>query len=192
LTDAEILALLQSNPEGGYRLLYGQYSNRVYNTALSYLQHATDAEDVTQEVFLEVFRSVGQFRGGSSISTWLYRITINKCLDYQRHKQRKKRFGILRSLFGAAGELQHDLPDFQHPGIALENQERATVLFKAIAQLGESQKTAFILVYVEELSQKEAAEVMEISVKALESLLQRAKGNLRITLKEFYRHEKDL
>lgn len=98
----------------------------------------------------------------------------------------------MRSLFGAAGELQHDLPDFQHPGIALENQERATVLFKAIAQLGENQKTAFILVYVEELSQKEAAEVMEISVKALESLLQRAKGNLRITLKEFYRNEKDL
>lgn len=183
---------MQQGDQRAYRHLYDQYSSRVYNTALSYLQSATDAEDITQEVFLEVFRSVEQFRGGSSVSTWVYRIAVNKCLDQLKFRHRKKRYGIIRSLFGESGELKMDLPDFHHPGITLENKERAALLFKAIGQLNVNQQTAFILIYIEEQSQKEAAEVMGIGVKALESLLQRAKGNLRTELKDFYQQEKDL
>ncbi len=192
MTEAELLRLLQLGDQRAYREMYDRYSSRVYNTALSYLQNAGDAEDISQEVFMEVFRSVGQFRGGSTVSTWVYRITVNKCLDQLKFRQRKKRFGIIRSLFGESGELKMDLPDFHHPGIALENQERAAVLFKAIGQLSENQQTAFILTYIEELSQKEAADVMGIGVKALESLLQRAKANLRTELKDFYQQEKDM
>lgn len=193
MTEAEILALLRNGDERAYRMLYDQYSSRVYNTALSYLQNTTDAEDITQEVFVEVFRSVEKFRGGATISTWMYRIAVNKSLDHIKHSKRKKRFGIIRSLFGNDEEdspLQ--LPDFHHPGIALENQERAAILFKAIKLLNENQQTAFILTHIEDLSQKEAAEIMEVSVKALESLIQRAKANLRAQLKDFYKGEKDL
>jgi len=193
LTEAEILALLRNGDERAYRQVYDQYSSRVYNTALGYLQNATDAEDITQEVFVEVFRSVDKFRGGASIGTWVYRIAINKCLDHIKHGKRKKRFGIMRSLFGGSNEEQAlPLPDFHHPGIELENKERAAILFKAIGQLNENQQTAFILTHIEDLSQKEAAEVMDISVKALESLIQRAKANLRDKLKDFYKGEKDL
>jgi RNA polymerase sigma-70 factor (ECF subfamily) len=83
-------------------------------------------------------------------------------------------------VFGSkeTGELP-EKADFVHPGVLAEQRERAAYLFKAIAQLPENQKTAFVLSHVEDLSQKEVAAVMEISVKAVESLLQRAKGNLR-------------
>ncbi len=193
MTEAEILALLRNGDERAYRQVYDQYSSRVYNTALSYLQNTTDAEDVTQEVFVEVFRSVAKFRGGSTISTWIYRITVNKSLDHLKHGKRKKRFGIIRSLFGNDDDDQAiQLPDFHHPGIELENKERAAILFKAIGKLNENQQTAFILIHIEDLSQKEAAEIMNIGVKALESLIQRAKANLRTNLKDFYRAEKDL
>ncbi len=169
-----------------FRLFYETHKRRVYNTALSYLQHAQEAEELTQDVFLEVFQAASRFKGEASTATWVYRITVNKCLDALRFRKRKKRFGILSSLFGSSGEQAVDAPHFDHPGVALENKEKAAVLFAAIDLLPESQKTAFILSQVEELPQKEIAAVMQQSEKAVESLIQRAKGNLRKELEKFY------
>ena len=61
----------------------------VYNLALSFLQNTEDAEDITQEVFIEVYNSFYKFKGNSTISTWIYRITVNKALDFIRKKKRK-------------------------------------------------------------------------------------------------------
>lgn len=170
-----------------FRELFESYKTRVYNTAISYLQNKSDAEEITQDVFVEVFHSAHQFRGESSVQTWIYRITINKCHDLIRHRKRKKRFGFLISILNSdRGELNVDVPDFNHPGVLLENQENAAYLFKAIEKLPEQQKAAFILSQVEELPQKEIAAVLSISEKAVESLIQRAKANLRKELENFY------
>jgi len=85
-----------------------------------------------------------------------------------------------------SGEPLHDKPNFEHPGIQLEQKERSRYLFQAIDTLPENQKTVFVLAHIEELPQKEIAEIMNISVKAVESLLQRAKGNLRKKLSDIY------
>ena len=167
--------------------LIENYKDLVFNTAISFLQQQEEAEDITQEVFIEVFQSQDKFKGQSSISTWIYRITVNKCLDHLRAKKRQKRFGFLTSLFHPeSGEVLHEVSHFDHPGIELEKKEKARYLFQAIEQLPESQKTAFILWHIEELPQKEIAEIMQSSVKAIESLLQRAKANLRKELEKIY------
>jgi RNA polymerase sigma-70 factor (ECF subfamily) len=151
---------------------------------LSYLQSAEDAEEVTQDVFLEVHQKRAEFREEAQISTWVYRIAINKSLDFLRFKNRKKRFAFLSSLWNQeSGELQYDHTNFIHPGIQLERKELSKYLFKALNQLPESQKTAFILIYVEGLPYAEASKIMDIGIKALESLVQRAKKNLREKLK---------
>jgi len=166
--------------------LYGEFKARVYNTSLSYLQNAEEAEEVTQDVFIEVFKSAAQFRSGASVGTWIYRITVNKSLDSLRHRNRKKRAGFLASIFKKESvELQIDAPHFNHPGVELENQEKARILFAVIDKLPDSQKTAFILSQIEELPQKEIAVIMKTSEKAVESLLQRAKATLRKNLEIF-------
>ena len=166
--------------------LYGEFKARVYNTSLSYLQNAEEAEEVTQDVFIEVFKSAGQFRRGSAVGTWIYRIAVNKSLDSLRHRNRKKRGGFLASIFKKESvELQIDAPHFNHPGVELENQEKARILFAVIDKLPDSQKTAFILSQVEELPQKEVAMIMKTTEKAVESLLQRAKASLRKNLEIF-------
>ncbi|AEI47883.1 RNA polymerase sigma factor [Runella slithyformis] len=168
--------------------IYTKYQHRVYNTVLSYLQQAEDAEEVTQDVFVEAFHSMESFKGESAIGTWIYRIAVNKSLDFLRHKNRQKRFAFFTALFHPqTDELLHDPPDFYHPGIALENKEKAATLFKTIRTLPETQQTAFILTQVEDLSYAEAAEVMNITVAALESLLHRAKQNLRKRLSHLYK-----
>lgn len=181
--------LKTGNPEA-FRKLVDTYRARVYNTALGLLQDAGAAEDICQEVFITVFQSVMSFNGRSQLATWIYRITVNKCLDHLRSGKRKKRKGVVLPLqySGTAGNFREP-GHFEHPGIVAERREFARYLFAAIEQLPEKQKTAFILAHVEELPQKEIAGVMGLSLKAVESLLQRAKARLRQVLGDIYPKE---
>jgi RNA polymerase sigma factor (sigma-70 family) len=187
LGEREFISALKEGNASAYKELVSQYSGKVFNTSIGILQNAEDAEDITQEVFIEVFKSVHAFKGESKLSTWIYRITVIKALEFLRKKKRKKRFAIVQSLFGMESVLpETDMPHFYHPGVQLENKERSAILFKAIEQLVDKQKTAFILHKVEGLSYAEVAEIMKTTVPSVESLLFRAKQNLQKLLADYY------
>ena len=155
-----------------------------YNLALQYLQNNEDAEEVVQDVFLSVHRHLDLFKQQSSYSTWIYRITINKCLDRIKRAKRAKRIQFIESLF-ISSEFSHAHTgiDFNHPGVLLEQKEQLQKVFFAINQLKENQKTALILHKIEKLPQAEIAQIMNVSPKAVESLIQRAKLKLADLLK---------
>jgi RNA polymerase sigma-70 factor (ECF subfamily) len=178
LTEFELIAQLKLGNENAFKTMVFQYQNKVYNTALGLLQNNNDAEDIAQEVFIQVYKSIQQFKGEAAFSTWVYRITITKCLDFLRSKKRKKRFGVLLNLFSNNTPI-YDAAHFNHPGVLLDNKEKAALLFACIQQLPQNQKTAFILNKVEDLSYNEIALILKISVSAVDALLQRAKQNLR-------------
>ena len=181
-----LIEQLKQKDESAFKKIIETWQDMVYNTAIGIVQNAEDAEDVAQEVFVQVYESVATFKGESKFSTWLYRITITKAMDHLRKKKRKKRFAFIQSLFGIDNEILHDPPDFHHPGISLDNKERAAVLFKAIDKLPENQKVAFTLHKMEGLSYQEVSVIMNTTVSSVESLLHRAKNNLRKTLKAYY------
>lgn len=187
MNEERCISQLKNGDPAAYRELVDHFRDRVYNTALALVRNAEDAQDVSQEVFIGVFQSAGSFRGDARLSTWVYRITVQKSLEHIRNARRKKRGGVLMSLLGR----EHLLPvetnaPFYHPGVKLENKERAAILFQAIGQLNENQQTAFTLHKVEALSYAEIAEIMKISVSSVESLMFRAKQNLRKILGEYY------
>ncbi len=148
---------------------------------MSYAQHQTLAEEITQDVFVKIFKAAGRFRGQSQISTWVYRITVNTSINYLKSKKGELRESKLIEI-----ESIKQVKDFEHPGILLERKEDSKIFFRALNNLGENQKMAFILCFIEGLPRKKAADIMEISLKAMESLLQRAKGNLRRQLSLMY------
>jgi RNA polymerase sigma factor (sigma-70 family) len=183
-----LLREIQKGSESAFRVFYDQTKSRVFTLALGYVRNREDAEEITQDVFVEVFRSASTFKGDASVTTWLYRIAVNKSLDFLKHKKRQKRFAFFTSLFDTStGELLHQPTDFLHPGIALENQEQAAILFRAIGKLPDKQKTAYLLTKVEGLNNIETASVMAVSVGAVESLLQRATENLKKQLAGLYK-----
>jgi RNA polymerase sigma factor (sigma-70 family) len=190
LNDNELLLQLRQGNQNAFRQLIAQCEDLVFNTALGILQNQEDAEDVTQDVFVQAFQSIHQFKGDAKISTWLYRITLSKTMDHLRKKKRKKRFAMIKSLFGDQGELLEDPPEFVHPGVQLDQKETSKVLFKAISQLPDTQRVAFTLNKVEGLSYQEISEIMENSVSAVESLMHRAKANLRKILGDYYNNHK--
>ena len=179
-----LIERLKRGEESAFREIVEARQGMVYNTILGLLQNPEDAEDVTQEVFIKVFESVADFKGESAFSTWVYRISVTSALEFLRKKKRKKRFAFLTALFGEDGEPLHDPPDFVHPGVALDRRENAQALFLAVRALPETQKTAFVLHKMEGLSYQDVAQVMQTSVSAVESLLHRAKLNLRKTLEK--------
>jgi RNA polymerase sigma factor (sigma-70 family) len=187
--ESDLVARLKQGDESAFRIIVETRKDLVYNTALGLLQNTGDAEDITQEVFIKVYESVHQFKGESAFSTWLYRIAVTKSLEMIRNRKRKKRFAFITSLFGEDNQPRHEPPDFVHPGVQLDNREKASMLFKAIAKLPENQRIAFTLHKVEGIPYQEISEVMKITVSAVESLIHRAKANLRKWLEDFYLNE---
>lgn len=164
-----------------YQLVKDQKA-RVFNTCLGLVKNFEDAEDLTQEVFIEVYEKLSGFRGESSLQTWIYRIAVNKSLQYIRSKNAKKRSGEIVDL----SETSLGSETFDHPGVKMENRELARVLFLMIDRLPENQRLAFTLHKVENLSHEEISEIMEKSRSSVESLIHRAKQSLREMLKTYY------
>jgi RNA polymerase sigma-70 factor (ECF subfamily) len=180
LTEEQLfIQSLKSGDSLAYEKLVKLYQNKVYNTCYSFLKQSDIAEDQTQEVFILIFNSITQFEEKSSLKTWIYRITVSKCLDYLRSQNRQKRKskGLL-SLFGLAQEIpaNNDFTPYEH----LENKEYAKIIADTLDEMKDKYKTAFVLKYMDGMSQKEIAQIMECSEKAVEGILARAK----IILKE--------
>ena len=191
MNEWNLIEKLKQGDQSAFKQIVDTSQGLVYNTAIGIVQTPEDAEDVTQEVFVQLYESIHSFKGESKLSTWLYRITTSKALDHIRRKKRKKRFAFVQQLFGENNEVVIQPPDFHHPGVVLDNKESAAALFRAIEKLPENQKTAFVLNKVEGLNYQEISEVMKTTVSSVESLLHRAKNNLRKWLQDHYNSQNE-
>ena len=181
MNDKELIQKIASKDQGAFKALVNRYQALVINTCYHLLGNRQDAEDVAQEVFFQVYKSVKKFRQEAKISTWLYRIAVNRSLNFIRDK---KRSGWLKSLSSLVeGEQQEvaEVPasDADRPDVALEKKERNVMLQKAIDSLPGKQKAAFVLHKYEGLSYQEIAEILHRSLSSVESLIHRAKLNLQ-------------
>jgi RNA polymerase sigma-70 factor (ECF subfamily) len=186
LNEQELIQQLRQKDEQAFRWLVENYRNRVFHTVLNILQDTKEAEDAAQETFIKVFESIRSFKEESSLSTWIYRIAVHKALDKLRRRKTRQR---LRKVlpWWMPDEKRSSDEIFHHPGIVAENKEKASILFKAIEALPEKQKLAFTLIKVQGMNYEEACELMQQNIKAVESLISRAKGNLQKQLEDYYK-----
>lgn len=189
LDEDKLIQALQSNTPAAFKQVVLAFQDRVYNTCLGFVHREAEAEDLAQEVFIEVYKSVSRFRKDSRLSTWIYRIAVSKSLEHIRRQKRQKRRAFFQAMMGGEADLTTVSDTIPHPGIQLENQERGKVLFQAIDQLPEKQKTAFTLNKVEGLSYQEISEIMNTSLSSVESLIFRARKNLQKKLRSYYQQD---
>ena len=186
--ESGLIEKLRLGDEKAFRILFDLYKINVYNTASGFLTNVNDAEDVTQEVFIQVFKSIEHFKENSKLSTWIYRITITKCLDLLRKKKTKKRFAFFVDFFeNDEKDKEEVFVNYEHPGIQTDKLELSKILFKEIDKLPDNQRISFVLNKVEKLGSQEISEVMGISVPAVESLIFRAKSGLKKRLEKYYK-----
>ncbi|QIX63532.1 sigma-70 family RNA polymerase sigma factor [Hymenobacter sp. BT18] len=186
--DAELVAQLQAGSEAAFRTLVERYQNRIYRTVLALLRSPEEAEDVAQEVFVEVYQTIGRFRGEAALSTWLYRLATSRALKHRRRAQARKRFAFFTSLLGFDNKLVPEPADNAHPQAQLEGQQQVELLLAHIARLPDQQQVAFTLRHEQDLSYEEIAAVLNTTVPAVESLLFRARKTLRTHLQPSLRY----
>ena len=165
------------------KAFYDKYKSLVYNLALSYSASKEDAEEITQDVFLSVFKKMSTFRNESKIETWIFRVTINKSLDYLKAKKRFKR-NFMNDGVSIDQVSQSEFSDFNHPGVVLESKEEIQEIYSCINKLSEDHKTVIILLKIENKTYSEVSKIMKISVGAVESLFNRAKKKLDVLLQK--------
>ncbi|MGE5382749.1 MAG: RNA polymerase sigma factor [Omnitrophica WOR_2 bacterium] len=179
-------SLIKEIKEGNSKatgVLIDLYQVKVYNICLSLLHNVEDAEDITQEVFIEILKHISSFRGDSNPGTWIYRIAVNRSLNFIRSNKKKKWLKRLDDILSLTSLEERNTSGYTSH---LELNEQKEVLQSAINKLPENQRIAFSLNKIDDLNYKEVAEIMGISHSAVESLLHRAKVNLQKSLEKYF------
>ncbi len=185
--DPTFLNRLRQKDPTAFRELVEHHQFKVVNTCYRFLLNREDAEEVAQDVFCEVYLSVELFKADCKLSTWIYRIAVNRSLDALRKRKRLKRGGAMRRVDWEDSRDELDfVTDGRQPDTIFDEQERLRIMRRALGELPRKQQIAFVLKHVDGFSQKEIAAVLKISEGAVESLISRAKGNLRKRLGKIF------
>jgi len=181
-SEESLIARVQLGDEAAFAELIDRNQQQVFNLALRYVHNYDDASDITQEVFIKAYRSVSGFKGKSRISTWLYRITVNVCLDFIRREKVHSRGLISLGMRNDEEEQDYDLPlpDFSYaPEKILEQRELQEALQKALDSLPTMAREIIILRDINGMSYQEIAEALHIELGTVRSRLARARMRLR-------------
>ena len=166
---------------GAFKILVDRFQNKVLALCSRLLDNTQNAEDVAQDVFFQVYKSSGTFRHDCRVSTWIYRIAVNRCKNFNRDHRKFRQWEELRHRLKNEGWSGPGFapPAGDDPASALTMNETRELIRKAVASLPEKQKAMLILHKFEGRSYQEIAEIMGVSLPAVESSLYRAKLNLQ-------------
>lgn len=181
MTDDSILKQILEGNTNIYRELVEKYQPIIFRTCMGFLHNKEEAEDLTQEVFIQAYQALPKFKGNSSFSTWIYRIAVNASLNKVRKTTKNNLFQRFESFWGGekSKTFEPSIPENENPENMLILDEHRAWVQKALDCLPENQRTAIILSKYDDLSQKEIAAIMNTTEGAIEALIQRAKANLR-------------
>lgn len=174
LNDADLMDRVVANDQMAYQVIVKRHFEKIYALAFRMVRQGADAEDIAQDVFFKLWTNRDKWqRDGAQVSTWLYRVALNRSIDFKRRPK------------GEALENAPEIEDRAPNAVTLiQRSQTSQMLKEATSNLSDQQQAALALFYQQDLSNAEAAEVLGISVNAMESLLKRARQKLRDILKD--------
>ena len=182
-TDEQLVRKSQNDDERAFGELVSRYESKVYSLALKMLRNPEDAEDVLQDTFLRAYRGIKSFKGNSTFSTWIYRITANSALM----RLRKRQLPTVSIDDADEREAPINIADWAPgPVEQMLNQETQAAMTEAIEALPPEFRQVFVLRDIEELSNAEVAEILDLSVAAVKSRLHRARLKVRNRLATYF------
>jgi len=187
MTEQQLIDGLIVQNKDAIEYLVNNYQKKVIKTAYYFIANMEDAEDLSQEVFLEIFKSISRYKRNASLYTWIYRITVNKSLDHLRRQKKRNILQTVGSFLRVSSDgTKRDDNTLTTVDTRNEDKEKRKILDNAVDSLPENQKIAFILNKYEEMAYKEIAEIMNLSLSSVESLIHRAKLNLQKKLLNYF------
>ena len=187
--DAALMLRVKQGDRAAFEALVEKYKQPVMNLAFRTLSDATEAEDLTQHVFLQVFKSAHRYEVSAKFSTWIFTIARNLCLNEIRRRSRHRAESLDEVSSENDEQPRHQIEDAKgfSPPDALLQGELEEKIDLALSELPEKQRTALLLCRQEELSYEEIAEILDCSLSATKSLIHRARETLKQVLKPYLR-----
>ena len=181
MSDTEIVKKILTGDQGALRDFILKYQDLVVNTCFSILHNRSDAEDITQEVFIEAYRSMATLRHEETVSYWLYRVSLNKSINYSRKHRLFNTFLRFETMDQGKGDKLEDISNShaENPYEQLEHLDKLRMIETALDSLPARQKKAFVLHHYEYLSYKDISNILNVSVSSVESLIFRAKTAIK-------------
>ena len=184
--DQTLILQCRAGDQSAFRELVRRYQQKAYGIAFSMLRDADDAMDVTQEAFIKVHRYLDNFKGSSSFYTWLYRITVNLCIDHIRKNKKASTVDYDDAMDhdeAQGGELLPSTLDMD-PARNLDRRELREMIDRALETLSPTHRAVILMREVEGLSYREMADVMEVSMGTIMSRLFHARRRMQVALAE--------
>lgn len=182
--DIEIVEKIIKGEMDSFEKLINKYQKMVYNLAYRIFNNNSDAEDITQEVFLKIYKNIEKCSGKESIKTWIYTITYNTCIDEVRKRKGKNNISLDASLENDEGEYFIEIPSKEPtPETQMINKEGIKEIENALNKLTEIHKTLIFLRDIKGFTYNEISEIMDINIGTVKSKLNRARNNLKNILK---------
>ena len=172
-----------SGDERAFKTFVDSFAAMVFRVIMSFGISREDTEDISQEVFIDVYRNLKKFRKESEISTWIYRIAINRSINFIRKSKQSRWVKRREDEISVVDKNTYE----ESSEVKFVNNEQKKILYNSIKKLSKNQRIAFTLNKLDELSYKEISEIMNISVSSVESLMHRAKMNLQKSLLNFFK-----
>lgn len=179
MDETELIIKITQGDSKAFEEFFDLYKLKIINLCYGMVHDTQKAEDLCQDVFLEVYSSIKSFQGKSKLSTWLYRIAVNKTINYLRKEKIKKFFVPIES-------IEYHLHSQDRADLSMQEKEKIEKISKIIDTLSSKQKQAFVMFYYDELPQKEIAEVMQVSLASVEVMIHRAKKTIKEKLEKIY------
>jgi RNA polymerase sigma-70 factor (ECF subfamily) len=189
LEEKEILERIKKGETKYFEEIITKYKRVVFGHAFNFLRNKEEAEDASQEIFVNIFNNLGKFRGDSKLSTWIYRITINTCKNKLKQFHRLKA-NFSEEMYEEGAEEKESMVNMikekeeKEPDRAFISGEVRKIVYMRIDELSTEQKQVILMRDVDGLSYDEIAEVLKLSVSAVKSKLFRARENLREKLEK--------
>jgi RNA polymerase sigma-70 factor (ECF subfamily) len=177
--DQILIDAIENGDTKAYAQLVNRYKDLVYTLAIRMLKHKEEAEEVSQDTFIKVFKSLGKFKGDSKFSTWIYKVTYNTCLD--RIKKNKKHYNdvaIDEFTFNKLDSIDNALDN-------IIKEEKSVLIKKCINKLPEDSSALLTLFYFEELSLEEISKIINIEANTVKVKLFRARKKLAVILEQY-------
>jgi len=162
-----------------YEEIVEEFQHNVYSTVYTFIQNAQDTEDISQEVFLLIYQNLNSFKLDSKLSTWIYRITVNRCLTYRRKEARRN---TIAKFVPISNEMSESLKSNISVDLDVIKLEDKDILYKALNCINKKYVTVIVLRYMQDLSIKEIGQILNLPARTVETQLYRAKSKLKANL----------
>ncbi|MDD4834961.1 MAG: sigma-70 family RNA polymerase sigma factor [Lutispora sp.] len=179
MRDEELIELILNGKTELFSELINRYQNKVYSTAYSYTRDYEEAKDLTQEIFIKIYNNLNSFQNKSQFSTYLYRVAVNRCIDWTR-KKRPKTISILLCQDDEKADIYDFVADYEsNPEEILLRQENSDLIRQEVNKLPEVYSTVMIMYYLQDFSPQEISDILKVPRKTIDTRLFRARNLIK-------------